>query len=165
MKEETNLTHLNADGNLCMVDVGTKKETQRIAIVQATIKLNQKTYDLISENGLPKGDVLAVSKIAGIQAAKKTAELIPLCHPVFLSFIDLRFKMDSSCHCITIEAEARTTSRTGVEMEALVAAQTACMTIYDMCKAVQRDIIITDCMLIHKSGGNSGVYNHTPPSL
>jgi cyclic pyranopterin phosphate synthase len=117
--------------------------------------------ELLMNKALPKGDVLTTAKIAGIQAAKKTWELIPMCHPLLLSFLDVRFQVDTARNMIHIEAEARTTAGTGVEMEALVAAQCAAMTIYDMCKAVQRDIVITDCKLLHKSGGRSGTYAYS----
>ncbi len=155
----TKLTHVNEQGGLEMVDVGDKADTSRRAVFQSKVLLSEKTFKLLQEQALPKGDVLTTAKIAGIQAAKKTAELIPLCHPIFLKHIDLEFFPDPEEHSIRIRAEARSTGPTGVEMEALVAAQTAAMTIYDMCKAVQRDIRITDCCLLHKSGGRSGIYD------
>ena len=156
------LTHVNELGGVDMVDVGDKPDTTRRAIFQTKILLSEKTFNLLQEQALPKGDVLTTAQIAGIQAAKKTAELIPLCHPVFLSRIALDFFPDPKDHSIRIQAEARTNGPTGVEMEALVAVQTAAMTIYDMCKAVQRDIRITDCRLVYKSGGQSGSYAQEP---
>ncbi|NCC25098.1 MAG: cyclic pyranopterin monophosphate synthase MoaC [Deltaproteobacteria bacterium] len=156
---EDGLTHIDADGRARMVDVGGKKSTRRRAVVQSLVRLNPDTFALLEHQALPKGDVLTTAQIAGIQAAKKTADLIPMCHPLFLSHVDVRFRLDPKNHLIVVEAEAVTTAPTGVEMEALVAAQVASMTIYDMCKAVQRDIVISDCRLIHKSGGRSGEYN------
>jgi cyclic pyranopterin phosphate synthase len=153
------LTHVDEHGQARMVDVGAKAETRRRAVVRSEVRLNPTTYELLVKQALPKGDVLLTAKIAGIQAAKKTAELIPMCHPVFIDHVDVRFELRSDEYSIRVEAEAGATGRTGVEMEALVAAQTACMTIYDMCKAVQKDIVISDCRLIHKSGGRSGTYN------
>ncbi len=153
------LTHIDETGNVVMVDVGNKADTKRKAVVKARVLLNQNTFDLLSRNALPKGDVLTTAKVAGIMAAKKTWELIPMCHPILVSSVDVRLTPIAVDCSIEIEAEARTTGPTGVEMEALVAAQVAAMTIYDMCKAVQRDIRITDCRLTHKSGGKSGDFN------
>jgi len=152
------LTHVDDHGRVGMVDVGLKQESQRRAVVRSVVRLSQETMKLLLKQALPKGDVLVTAKLAGIMAAKKTSELIPLCHPIFLSHVDVRFKVKESENRIVVEAEARTTSSTGVEMEALVAAQTACMTIYDMCKAVQRDIVLEDCRLVYKSGGQSGTF-------
>jgi cyclic pyranopterin phosphate synthase len=129
-------------------------------VFSTKVILNAHTMGLLAQNALPKGDVLTTAKIAGIQAAKKTWDLIPMCHPLLLSYLDVRFQVDQAENTIAIEAEARTTAGTGVEMEALVAAQVAAMTIYDMCKAVQRDIEISECRLLHKSGGRSGTYEY-----
>ncbi len=156
---EQKLTHLDDDGSVLMVDVGHKPDTLRKAVARAQVQLSPKTFAMLKDKALPKGDVLVTAKIAGIAAAKETSRLIPLCHPIFLSFVDVRFHLAEQEAMIVVEAEARTNSSTGVEMEALVAAQVACMTIYDMCKAVQKDIVITNCRLIHKSGGRSGVYD------
>ena len=153
------LTHIDEAGNVIMVDVGDKADTRRRAVVRARVILNANTFELLTKNALPKGDVLTTAKVAGIMAAKRTWELIPMCHPIMLSKVDVRLTPVPSDLSIEIEAEARTTGPTGVEMEALVAAQVAAMTIYDMCKAVQRDIRITDCRLTHKSGGKSGEFN------
>ncbi len=155
---EQKLTHLDSDGSVMMVDVGHKPETSRKAMVRSHVLLSPRTFAMLKDKAIPKGDVLVAAKIAGISAAKETSRLIPLCHPIFLSFVDVRFWLEDTESRIIVEAEARTTSSTGVEMEALVAAQVACMTIYDMCKAVQKDIVIDNCRLIHKSGGRSGVY-------
>ena len=155
------LTHIDEAGNVVMVDVGDKPATRRCAVVRCQVQLNASTFDLLTRNALPKGDVLTTAKIAGIMAAKKTWELIPMCHPILLTAVDVRLTPKPQEFCIAIEAEAHTVGPTGVEMEALVAAQVAAMTIYDMCKAVQRDIRITDCRLTHKSGGRSGEFNAT----
>ncbi len=151
-------SHMDPDGAISMVDVGHKGDTRRVAIVRSVVQVSPATLDLLKRQALPKGDVLTTAKVAGILAAKRTWELIPLCHPLFLSYVDVRFTIDDEACEIHIEAEARTTSQTGVEMEALMAAQTAAMTIYDMCKAVQKDIVIRDCRLIYKAGGKSGEF-------
>jgi cyclic pyranopterin phosphate synthase len=153
------LTHVDEAGNVVMVDVGDKADTRRRAVVRTRVLLNAQTFGLLVRNALPKGDVLTTAQVAGIMAAKRTWELIPMCHPILLSKVDVRLTPVPADLAIEIEAEARTTGPTGVEMEALVAAQVAAMTIYDMCKAVQRDILITDCRLTHKSGGKSGEFN------
>jgi cyclic pyranopterin phosphate synthase len=153
------LTHIDEAGNVVMVDVGDKADTRRRAVVRTRVLLNAHTFDLLTRNALPKGDVLTTAKVAGIMAAKRTWELIPMCHPLLLSKVEVTLIPVPADLSIEIEAEARTTGPTGVEMEALMAAQVAAMTIYDMCKAVQRDILITDCRLTHKSGGKSGEFN------
>ena len=153
------LTHIDEAGNVVMVDVGDKADTRRRAVVRTRVLLNAHTFDLLTRNALPKGDVLTTAKVAGIMAAKRTWELIPMCHPLLLSKVDVTLTPVPEDLSIEIEAEARTKGPTGVEMEALMAAQVAAMTIYDMCKAVQRDILITDCRLTHKSGGKSGEFN------
>ncbi len=154
MTEE--FSHLKQDGSVTMVDVSHKSDTQRIAIVRGCMDLAPKTMELLHKAALPKGDVLTTAKLAGILAAKRTADLIPLCHPLSLAYVDIRFTMHD--YGIELEAEARTTGPTGVEMEALVGAQVAAATIYDMCKAVQKDIIIRDIRLVYKSGGKSGTF-------
>jgi cyclic pyranopterin phosphate synthase len=153
------LTHIDEAGNVVMVDVGDKADTRRRAVVRTRVLLNAHTFGLLTRNALPKGDVLTTAKVAGIMAAKRTWELIPMCHPLLLSKVDVSLVPVPADLSIEIEAEARTNGPTGVEMEALMAAQVAAMTIYDMCKAVQRDIVITDCRLTHKSGGKSGEFN------
>jgi cyclic pyranopterin phosphate synthase len=152
------LSHIDAQGKARMVDVGGKAATRRIAVASARVMLSPKTMALLQEAALPKGDALATAKIAGILAAKRTFELIPLCHPLPLSFADVRFTVDASACAVEIEAEARTDAPTGVEMEALTAASVAALTLYDMCKAVQKDIEVTAVRLLFKSGGKSGVF-------
>lgn len=152
-------THIKEDGSATMVDVGDKNTTRRIAIAGTTVILNKNTFELLLQKALPKGDVLTTAKIAGVMAAKRTAELIPFCHSLGLDFVDISFELEPEACSIHIKSEARLNARTGVEMEALCAAQIAALTIYDMCKAVQKDIKITDCRLLHKSGGRNGEYN------
>nr|WP_321514197.1 cyclic pyranopterin monophosphate synthase MoaC [uncultured Pseudodesulfovibrio sp.] len=151
-------SHLDDDGNARMVDVSAKKDTQRTAIVRGVVRLAPETLRLLKENALPKGDVLTTAKIAGIQAAKRTADLIPMCHPMPISYVDIRFTVLDDESSIELECEVRTTYKTGIEMEALVGAQIAAATIYDMCKAVQKDIVIDACRLVFKSGGKSGTF-------
>tara|TARA_Y100001954_G_scaffold239636_1_gene317205 strand:- start:44858 stop:45346 length:489 start_codon:yes stop_codon:yes gene_type:complete len=151
-------SHMDDDGNARMVDVSSKKDSARTAIVRCLIRLAPETLQLLKENALPKGDVLTTAKIAGIQAAKRTSDLIPMCHPLPISYVDIRFNVVDSESVIELEAEVRTSYKTGVEMEALVAAQMAAATIYDMCKAVQKDIVIDACRLVYKSGGKSGTF-------
>ena len=142
-----------------MVDVGSKPATERVAVAEAVVELNPSTLALLRDKALPKGDVLACAKIGGIMAAKRTGELIPLCHPLGLTYVDIRIALEDSPPSVHIEAETRTVGPTGVEMEAIVAAQMAAATVYDMCKAVQRDIVIRRVRLLHKRGGRSGVFN------
>jgi len=153
------LTHIDSQGNVTMVDVGAKAPTERVAIAEAVVRLAPATMALLRQKALPKGDVLTCAKIGGIMAAKRTGELIPMCHPLNLTFVDIRFTVTETPPTVRIEAETRTVGPTGVEMEAIVAAQTAAATIYDMCKAVQRDIIISRVRLLHKRGGKSGEFN------
>ncbi|MEF2144307.1 MAG: cyclic pyranopterin monophosphate synthase MoaC [Desulfovibrionaceae bacterium] len=157
-QRDEQLSHVDEAGNLSMVDVGDKPETDRRAIARSEVLLSARTMQQLVQQALPKGDVLTVAKIAGIQAAKRTYELIPLCHPLLLSYVDVAFEIDQERNAVIITAEARTSGRTGLEMEALMAAQVAALTIYDMCKAVQKDIVISDCRLLRKSGGRSGLY-------
>ena len=155
-EQHTQFSHMDQDGNVKMVDVGHKPATQRIALAEGIVDLNETTMNLLRQSALPKGDVLTCAKIAGIMAAKKTAELIPMCHPLSLSSVDVRFHIEGTniqCLC-----ETRTTGPTGVEMEAIVGVQAVCATIYDMCKAVQRDIVIRRVRLLRKEGGKSGVF-------
>jgi len=151
-------SHMDSDGNARMVDVSAKGDTQRVAIVRCEVRLNAETLSLLRKNALPKGDVLTTAKIAGIQAAKRTADMIPMCHPLPISYVDIRFDVVDAESTIYLESEVRTTYKTGVEMEALVGAQMAAATIYDMCKAVQKDIVIGNCRLVFKSGGKSGTF-------
>lgn len=151
-------SHLDEAGRAKMVDVSGKNESVRIARVRVDVVVNAETMRLLVQKALPKGEVLGTARVAGILAAKRTAEFIPLCHPLPLDFADVSFEVDEAAAIIRIEAEARTSAKTGVEMEALVAAQIAAATIYDMCKAVQKDIRITDCRLVYKTGGKSGLF-------
>ena len=150
------LSHINEQGRARMVDVTDKESTVRIATARGTVKVNSDTMALIRSGGMKKGDVLAVAQVAGIMAAKKTADIIPMCHPLRLSSVDINFELTDTE--ITIQATVKCKESTGVEMEALTAVSTAALTIYDMCKAVQRDIEITDIRLMYKSGGKSGVF-------
>ncbi|MDC0335461.1 cyclic pyranopterin monophosphate synthase MoaC [Pseudodesulfovibrio sp.] len=151
-------SHMDDDGNARMVDVSGKNDSQRTAIVKCLVRLAPATLSLLKENALPKGDVLTTAKIAGVQAAKRTADLIPMCHPLPISYVDIRFTVNDNDATIALECEVRTTYKTGVEMEALVGVQVAAATIYDMCKAVQKDIVIDACRLVYKSGGKSGTF-------
>jgi cyclic pyranopterin phosphate synthase len=151
------LTHFDADGASRMVDVASKETTQRLAKAAGLVRMAPATLDLIRNRGLSKGDVLEVARLAGIMAAKKTADLIPLCHPLPLDAVSIAFEfLDETTLGVT--AEARVTARTGVEMEALTAASVAALTVYDMCKAVDRGMSIESIRLLEKSGGRSGHY-------
>lgn len=150
------LTHLDESGSARMVDVGSKPDTERIALAHASIHLSLTTLDLVREGKTAKGDVLAVARVAGIMAAKKTSELIPLCHPIFLTSVKVDFEFHD--WGIEIIARTKTVGPTGVEMEALTAASVAALTIYDMVKAVERGATITNVELLHKEGGKSGVW-------
>lgn len=150
------LTHIDAQGNAQMVDVTDKAVTSREALAQAVISMKPETLAMIIDGSHKKGDVLAVARIAGIQAAKKCADLIPLCHPLMLSSVKLDLAPDETAHCVRIEARCRLAGQTGVEMEALTAASIAALTIYDMCKAVDKGMVIGEVKLLEKSGGRSG---------
>ncbi|NDH56076.1 MAG: cyclic pyranopterin monophosphate synthase MoaC [Burkholderiaceae bacterium] len=150
------LTHFDSSGQAHMVDVSDKASTHRVAIATGRIQMNPNTYELIESGGHKKGDVLGIARIAGIQAAKKTADLIPLCHPIALTHVSIEFQSDRSSHRIYCQARAETTGPTGVEMEALTATQIALLTIYDMCKAVDRGMVMSNIKLLEKSGGKSG---------
>ncbi|MBO4369178.1 MAG: cyclic pyranopterin monophosphate synthase MoaC [Desulfovibrio sp.] len=152
------LTHLTKDGQITMVDVSDKAQTKRLAQAEAFVSLSKETLALLKAQALPKGDCLACARVGAIMAAKKTAELIPLCHPIMTSFIDVRFTVLDEPPTIHIVSEARSVGETGVEMEAIIAAEMAATIIYDMCKAVQRDILITGIRLLKKCGGKSGTY-------
>jgi cyclic pyranopterin phosphate synthase len=158
MSQDPSFTHLDDKGQARMVDVGAKAVTARVAIAEAVVRLSSETYRLLNDQALPKGDALATARIAGILAAKKTSDLIPLCHPLGLDSVDVRFVMDDASHSVRIEAEARLHAKTGVEMEAMTAASVAALTLYDMCKAVQKDIVIERVRLLYKSGGKSGEF-------
>ncbi len=150
------LTHLDEEGAARMVDVGDKAVTQRMARASAQVRMEAATLDLLRAGAHAKGDVLAVARIAGIQAAKKCSDLIPLCHPLMLNAVDVTFELSSDPVGVNIEATCRVSGKTGVEMEALTAASVAALTIYDMCKAVDRGMVIGNVALQRKSGGQSG---------
>ncbi|MCC5884015.1 MAG: cyclic pyranopterin monophosphate synthase MoaC [Halomonas sp.] len=152
------LTHLNQRGEAHMVDVADKPESRREATASGYIRMKPETLELLSEGGLPKGDVLATARIAGIQAAKRTHELIPLCHALLLSKVTVDFHLDKVNSCVDVVATCRLNGRTGVEMEALTAVSVACLTLYDMCKAVDKDMEIGAIHLDAKRGGKSGDY-------
>ena len=153
------LTHLDARGNARMVDVGDKQETRREARAEARVRMAAETLHLIESGGHKKGDVIAVARVAGIQAAKRCADLIPMCHPLLITGIDVDITLDHENCCAHITTACRLKGQTGVEMEALTAASVAALTIYDMCKAVDRGMIIDGVRLLHKSGGRSGEWN------
>jgi cyclic pyranopterin phosphate synthase len=157
---EEGLTHLNAKGEAHIVDIGDKAVTRRRAVAQARIVAQPETIATIMGGGLKKGDALAVARIAGIMAAKKTSELIPLCHPIPLTKVSVDIEADGDI-AILIHATAETTGQTGVEMEALVAASTAALTLYDMAKAIDRGMVVTDMCLLEKSGGKSGDFTRS----
>ncbi|KAL4237320.1 hypothetical protein ACF0H5_002038 [Mactra antiquata] len=153
------LTHTDDSGKLNMVDVGDKKDSSRTAVAMGTIILGKDAYKLVLENRLKKGDVLTVTKIAGITGAKKTSELIPLCHNIPLSKVDIDIEFIEESYALKVTCLAKTYGKTGVEMEAITGVVMATITIYDMCKAVTKDMVISDIKLVHKSGGKSGDYN------
>jgi cyclic pyranopterin phosphate synthase len=155
------LTHVGADGQANMVDVGDKPETVRVAVAEGFVRMRPETLDLILKGNAKKGDVLATARLAGIMAAKQTANLIPLCHPLMLSKVSVDISADETLPGLRVEAMAKLTGRTGVEMEALTAASVACLTIYDMAKAADREMEIGGIRLAQKSGGRSGDYTRT----
>ena len=155
-----NFTHFNQDGEAIMVDVSQKDITMRIAIAEGSIKVNQEVFRSIKEQTNKKGDVLAVARIAGIMAAKKTSDMIPLCHPLFITKVTIDFELDEENYMIKAIATTKVNGKTGVEMEALHAVSVTLLTIYDMCKAIDKSMEISDIRLLHKEGGKSGVYNY-----
>ncbi len=152
------LTHFDSDGNAVMVDVSAKDETERVATAAGSVLMLPETVQLILDGGVKKGDVLSVARLAGIMGAKKTPELIPLCHPLALSSVTVDLSVDADRNAVDIVATCKLKGRTGVEMEALTAVSVAALTVYDMCKAVDRGMQIADIRLTHKSGGKSGTY-------
>ena len=160
----TKLTHLADTGEARMVDVSEKDITDRTAIAQGSILMEPATLKLIADGLVKKGDVIAVARLAGIMAAKRTSDLIPLCHPLALNRVDVNITCDERRNAVDIVASCRVSGRTGVEMEALHAVSVAALTIYDMCKAVDRGMKITDIRLIQKSGGKSGEYRAATPA-
>jgi cyclic pyranopterin phosphate synthase len=153
------LTHFDAHGQAHMVDVGGKDSTHRVAVASGSIKMDSATLALIAQGGHKKGDVLGIARVAGIMASKKTSALVPLCHPLPLTHVSIEFEIDETNHKVDASCRAETRGQTGVEMEALCALQVALLTIYDMCKAVDRGMVISDVQLEHKSGGKSGEWN------
>jgi cyclic pyranopterin phosphate synthase len=152
------LTHFDRKGRAKMVDVSKKKETMREAVVRGSVYMNPKTFKSILSGEIKKGDVFAVARVAGIMAAKRTSEIIPMCHPLNLSHVEINFFPFEKESRIDIEAKAKIKAQTGVEMEGLVAVATAGLTIYDMCKAIDRGMVISDIHLVRKTGGKSGTY-------
>ena len=160
MNEDTQktskLTHLDEEGRAKMVDVTDKAVTKRVAVAEGEITLRPETLRLIADKAIPKGDVFGVARIAGISAAKKTGELIPLCHPLPITHVDIDFHIDEAKSLIRIRSKVSVEAKTGIEMEALTAVSVAALTIYDMCKAVDKSMVISDIRLIEKKGGKSG---------
>ncbi len=154
----THLTHFDAQGQALMVDVADKAHTKRIGVAHGVIRMLPATFALVQSGTAKKGDVLGIARIAGIQAAKKTSDLIPLCHPLALTRVAVEFALQEDAHSIACTATVETVGQTGVEMEALTAVQVALLTIYDMCKAVDRGMTITDVRLLEKHGGKSGSF-------
>ena len=162
MAGPTGLSHFDAGGNAHMVDVSDKAVTSRIATARGVVEMTAETLAIVRNGQAKKGDVLAVARLAGIMAAKKTADLIPLCHPLPITKVSLDLTLDDTRHAVVIEATVKTTGQTGVEMEALTAVSVACLTVYDMLKAVEKSMRITDITLILKDGGKSGRYEAKP---
>ncbi|MDW5593333.1 cyclic pyranopterin monophosphate synthase MoaC [Conexibacter stalactiti] len=152
------LTHLDDEGRARMVDVGAKAVTDRRAVARATVRMAPTTAAAVRDGNAPKGDVIAVARIAGIQAAKRTSELIPLCHGLPLSFVDVVAEVDVEAGIVTLTTDARTSAQTGVEMEALTAASVAALTVYDMVKGIEKGVEIAEVVLLEKSGGRSGTW-------
>jgi cyclic pyranopterin monophosphate synthase len=150
------LTHLDEQGRAHMVDVGAKPDTERVAVARGEVHMKRETFDLIRAGQVKKGDVLTVAQVAGIGAAKRTSELIPLCHPLFLSKVDVDLVLDESIPGVVITATAKVTGKTGVEMEALTAVSVAALTVYDMAKAAEKTMRIQNIRLVEKHGGRSG---------
>jgi len=157
--KQDKLTHFDEDGNPSMVDINSKNMTKRVAIASGKIKMQSETLKKILNIKIKKGDVLTIAKIAGIMAAKKTEQLIPLCHSIPLSYVNVDLSPDTKNSCVNIREEASLVGKTGVEMEAFTAVTIASLTIYDMCKSIDREMVISDIKLIHKSGGKSGEFN------
>ena len=155
------LTHLDSKGNARMVDVGDKQSTHRIATATGRVRMTAETLELIEAGGHKKGDVIAIARIAGIQAAKACSSLIPLCHPLMLTSVDVALRLDKAQDCVLIEATCKVNGQTGVEMEALTAVSVAALTIYDMCKAVDKNMVIEAVCLKEKQGGKSGHFQRS----
>ena len=158
MRKKNNFTHFDSNGKAIMVDVALKQKTLRTAKASCIITMDKETFILIKDGNTAKGDVFGIARIAGILAAKKTHELIPLCHPVSISSIKINFELDENQYSIKIISDCKLNDKTGLEMEALTSVSIAALTIYDMCKAVDKNIIISDIKLLEKSGGKSGKF-------
>lgn len=156
-------THIDAEGRVRMVDVGNKPPTDRQAVAQSIVVMQPETFERITDRKIKKGNVLETARIAGVMAAKKTADLIPMCHPLNLRHVEVNFFPEAAAHRIRIEAAVRVIDQTGVEMEALTAATVAALTIYDMCKSYDRGMAIVDTWLLSKSGGKSGDFKRNVP--
>ena len=161
---EKDFTHFNEQGRAKMVDVGEKPVTTRTAVAAARVLVNRDTFERIRTGGMKKGDVLTVAQVAGVMGAKRTPNLIPMCHPILIDGIDLNLHLDEERCSVEIEATVSCDGRTGVEMEALTAVSTAALTVYDMCKAVQKDMVISDIRLLRKSGGVHGDFTRSDPA-
>ena len=159
MQTQNDFTHFNEQGWAKMVDVGEKPPTRRTAVAGARVLVSPETFALIRSGGMKKGDVLTVAQIAGVMGAKRTPDLIPMCHPILIDGIDLDLSLDEERCSVEIRASVSCGGRTGVEMEALTAASVAALTVYDMCKAVQKDMVITDIRLLDKTGGVHGDFH------
>ena len=159
MQNRDDFTHFNDQGRARMVDVGEKPPTRRTAVAGARVLVSPETFALIRSGGMKKGDVLTVAQIAGVMGAKRTPELIPMCHPILIDGIDLQLSLDEERCAVEIRASVSCDGRTGVEMEALTAASVAALTVYDMCKSVQKDMVITDVRLLEKTGGVHGDFH------
>lgn len=155
------LTHLDETGSARMVDVGAKPESERVAVAEARVRMSAEAAAAVERGDAPKGDVIATARIAGIQAAKRTAELIPLAHPLPLTYMDVRAEIDADAGLVTLTAEARTVGRTGVELEAMTACSVAALTVYDMVKGIERGVQIERIALLSKRGGRSGEWSRT----
>jgi cyclic pyranopterin phosphate synthase len=159
MKKEKQFSHFDSKGKAIMVDISDKKNTERLASASTLISMHANTFKMITEGTSKKGDVLGIARIAGIMAAKKTSDLIPLCHPVSLSSVTINFELLENINTIKITCDCKLNGKTGLEMEALTAVSIAALTIYDMCKAVDRKMVINKTQLLFKSGGKSGTFN------
>lgn len=160
----SNFTHFNEQGRARMVDISSKQDTERTAIARSSVRVNEEIYEKVSKQEIAKGDVLAVAQVAGIMAAKKTSDWIPMCHPLQLKGVNINFewKIESKQYELLIEASVKTKGSTGVEMEALTAASATALTIYDMCKAIDKGMIIGPTYLVEKTGGKSGDFKRNP---
>ncbi len=158
-------THFNQQGNVHMVDVGAKAETHRVAVAEGWIRMRPATLEMIASGGHKKGDVLGIARVAAIMGAKKTGDLVPLCHPIGLTHVDVDFTLEEETDRVHCVARTETWGKTGVEMEAMVAVQVGLTTIYDMCKAVDRGMSLEDIRLVHKSGGKSGIWNRAEQEM